>query len=356
MPKDNKNNIKSYNFFSSKPVYHSLIWLFYILCMLYVNYSSSGIFYLSLGNVLINSVFLAILIYFNLYFLIPQFLSKKHFFYYFSTLALSALIITPLELICTYWNLSGFEEAQNYLIQNQYIQYFYALFAALFSTILKIIKEWLLQERTKNALENKNLQSELSFLKSQINPHFLFNTLNSLYALTLKKSDKAPEIVLRLSDMMRYMLYESNEKLVELEKEIASIKNYLELEKIRYGEKAAINFIYEEEDSSNYFIPPLIFIPFLENAFKHGLSNSIQMGYVNVKLSIKNKMLDFEIENSKSDEIKDERYYKGGIGLNNVKRRLELIFGQNYTLKINETEDKFIVSLHLSLKENLNKV
>jgi sensor histidine kinase YesM len=356
MTKDDKKNIASYNFYLSKPVYHSLIWLFYILSMLFINYSSSGFFYLSLGNVLINSTFLAVLIYFNLYFLIPKFLSKKRFFTYFLALALSALVISPLELICTYWNLAGFEEARTYLIQNQYIQYIYALFAAFFSTILKIIKEWLLQERTKSALENKNLQSELSFLKSQINPHFLFNTLNSLYALTLKKSDKAPEIVLRLSDMMRYMLYESNEKLVELEKEIASIKNYLELEKIRYGEKAAISFIYEEEDSSNYFIPPLIFIPFLENAFKHGLSNSIQMGYVNVKLNIKNKMLDFEIENSKSNEIKDERYYKGGIGLNNVKRRLELIFGQNYTLKINETEDKFIVSLHLSLKENLNKV
>jgi LytS/YehU family sensor histidine kinase len=139
---------------------------------------------------------------------------------------------------------------------------------------------------------------------------------------------------------------------VELEKEIASIKNYLELEKIRYGEKAAINFSYEAEDSSNYFIPPLIFIPFLENAFKHGLSNSIQMGYVNVKLNIQNNTLHFEIENSKSNEIKDDRYFKGGIGLNNVKRRLELIFGQKYSLKINDSEDKFIVSLHLSLNEN----
>jgi two-component system LytT family sensor kinase len=351
MPKTVSASEPGYRFLSTRRVYHSILWLTYIALMLFINYSSSGIWQLSIGNVLIHTFFLALLIYLNLYFLIPRFLSKNRIFLYFALLIFSAFILTPLELICLYWNLSGFEEARVYLLKNQFLQFLFMFFAALASSVFKIAKEWLLQERTKRALENKNLQSELSFLKSQINPHFLFNTLNSLYALTLKKSDKAPEIVLRLSDMMRYMLYESNEKLVDLTKEIDSIKNYLELEKIRYGEKAEIRFNCEGESIDKYCIPPLIFIPFLENAFKHGLSNSLGNGFVYVTISIKNKVLHFDIENSKTKEIHDERFYKGGIGLNNVKRRLELIFGQNYKLKISDSENSYKVALELNLQE-----
>ena len=340
-----------FEFISSKPFYHSLLWCFYVTLMFYINYSTSGNWQLSIANVLIHSFFLALIIYINLYFLIPNFLSKKRILSYFTLLIIASIVITPLELISLYWNLSGFEEARTYLLQNQSLQYIFMFSAALTSTVFKIVKEWFLQERTKRALENKNLQSELSFLKSQINPHFLFNTLNSLYALTLKKSDKAPEIVLRLSDMMRYMLYESNEKMVDLEKEIDSIKNYLELEKIRYGEKAGISFECDGDDLNNYCIPPLIFIPFLENAFKHGLSNSLDKGFVKVKISFKKIDLLFEIENSKSKEAKDERFYKGGIGLTNVKRRLELIFGQNYKLNIIDTEHSFSVNLALKIQE-----
>lgn len=340
-----------YAFLSSKPFYHGVLWCSYIALMFCINYSSSGNFQISIGNVLIHSFFLALIIYTNLYFLIPNFLSKKRILSYFTLLIISCIVFTPLELICLYWNLSGFDDARSYLLQNQFLQYFFMFFAALASSVFKIAKEWLLQERTKRALENKNLQSELSFLKSQINPHFLFNTLNSLYALTLKKSDKAPEIVLRLSDMMRYMLYESNEKTVDLEKEIDSIKNYLELEKIRYGEKALISFDYENDPGEQYCIAPLIFIPFLENAFKHGLSNSLDKGFVKVSITVKNKLLQFDIENSKTKEAKDERFYKGGIGLTNVKRRLELIFGQNYKLNISDAENSFIVALELKLQE-----
>jgi two-component system, LytTR family, sensor kinase len=343
-------NLKSiYFFFSLRAVYHSLLWLSYALFMLIINYS--GIEYLSitLTNILIHAAFLATLVYLNLYYFIPQFLSKKYFFSYFAVLLLATLCATPLELICLFWNMRGYEEARMYLIQNQFMHFIFMFLATSGSTVLKIAKEWLRQERVKKDLEHKNLQSELSFLKSQINPHFLFNTLNSLYALTLKKSDKAPEIVLRLSDMMRYMLYESNEKKVSLEKEVESITNYLELEKIRYGDKADINFEYSGDKADNYQIAPLLFIPFLENAFKHGLSNSLSNGFVNISMIVSEAELQFEIENSINKEARDDRYFKGGIGLANVKRRLDLIFGNKYSLKIEEQEKTYLVSLNISL-------
>jgi LytS/YehU family sensor histidine kinase len=143
---------------------------------------------------------------------------------------------------------------------------------------------------------------------------------------------------------------------VDLEKEIDSIKNYLELEKIRYGEKALISFEYKNDLGEQYCIAPLIFIPFLENAFKHGLSNSLDKGFVKVSITVKNKLLQFDIENSKTKEAKDERFYKGGIGLTNVKRRLELIFGKNYNLKIVDSDKSFSVVLELTIDNKFNNV
>ncbi len=338
-----------YDFFFRRAVYHSILWFIYISVMLIINYSGPDNLRITFSNVLIHSGFLAGLVYLNLYYFIPYYLSKKQIFSYFVLLVFATLITTPLELISLFWNMSGYNEARLYLIENQSMHFLFMFFITISSTVVKIAKEWLLQERIKRDLENRNLQSELSFLKSQINPHFLFNTLNSLYALTLKKSDKAPEIVLRLSDMMRYMLYESNEKKVSLDKEVESIRNYLELERIRYGDKAEIAFEYSGEAAEKYKIPPLLFIPFLENAFKHGLSNSLSEGYVHVNLMVAEGELQFDIVNSKSDDPKDERYYRGGIGLSNVKRRLELIYGNHYYLKLKDSFDKYSVSLNIEL-------
>lgn len=340
-----------YKFLSQRPAYHSILWLVYISLMLLINFSGVDKLPFTLTNILIHSIFLAALVYLNLNYLIPKFLSQKKLFNYFTYLISATLIATPLELICLYWNMRTYVEAQRYLIENQYMHFLFIFIVLNSSTVLKIGKEWLLQERIKRDLEKRNLQSELSFLKSQINPHFLFNTLNSLYALTLKKSDQAPEIVLRLSGMMRYMLYESNEKEVPLNREVQYIENYLELERIRYGNKAEILFDYQGEAADNFLLPPLLFIPFLENAFKHGLSNSLSVGYVRINIIAAENSIQFDIENSKTDDPKDERYYQGGIGLSNVKRRLELLFRNSYDLKIQDEADKYIVSLHLDLKK-----
>lgn len=339
-----------YRILTHKATYHSLFWLVYMSLILTLNGGREGISF-NLTNVLIHSAFLAILVYTNIYYLIPEYLSKKRFIIYFSWLTFATILATPLELFCLFQNLRAYPQAQAELLQNQGAHGVFLFVALLATTILAIGKEWLVQQRVQRDLERRTLQSELAFLKSQINPHFLFNTLNNLYALSLKKSDKAPELILRLSEMMRYMLYECNHKTVALEREIQYIQNYLELERVRYGDKARIEFDYAGDDPEPYQIAPLLFIPFLENAFKHGLSHHLGGGFVEILLYIENGQLDFTIQNSKSD-LREERYFKGGIGLKNVQRRLELLYPQHHELTTEDQPDLYSVSLHIDLNQH----
>lgn len=332
-------------FLQKRAVYHSFLWFIYALLMLLLNENHEQ-WWFSISNVLIHTIFVAALVYYNFYYLIPLYLSRKRFLLYAFWLAFATLIITPLELIILFWNLSGRPTAQANLIDNQGSHYLVLLLVVSFSSVLRIIKYWFVQEQAQRDLERQNLQSELSFLKSQINPHFLFNTLNSLYALTLKKSEQAPEVVLRLSEMMRYMLYECNEKYVSLQQELQYIKNYLALEQVRYGQKAVIEFDYLIDEVDKYKVAPLLFITFLENSFKHGLSHRIEAGFVTVYLQVEAGALEFHVDNSKADK-RDEAYYQGGIGLKNVGRRLDLLYPARYQLDFEQDEQTY--SVHLSL-------
>lgn len=232
-----------------------------------------------------------------------------------------------------------------------------------FSTIIQIVSHWIADQRKMKELEKENLQSELKFLRSQINPHFLFNTLNSLYSLTLSKSDLAPEIVIRLSEIMRYMLYECNEKLVPLEREIKFMKNYVELEKLRYGDDVNIDFCIEGE-VQNQEIAPLLFIPFFENSFKHGLSNRTGEDWVVIRFNALGDRVSLTIRNSIPKPIPETKHTvksidkkilnSSGIGLENVKRRLELLYSNRYELNIGQDDDQFEINLSIKLQNNEN--
>ncbi len=220
------------------------------------------------------------------------------------------------------------------------------------STIIKIMTDWLKHQREKKELQTQTMQSELRFLKSQINPHFLFNTLNSLYALTLKKSDKAPEIVIKLSEIMRYMLYECNERRVPLRKEVNYLKNYLDLEKLRQGDDVDIKFNIIGQIGEQ-LIAPLMFIPFIENSFKHGLNNEISKGYVHLNLEVQNEKIQLHIENSKAPSHPVQQHKRsGGIGLVNVRRRLELIYPDQYNLKIEDNPTNYAIHLDIDLSDD----
>lgn len=347
-----------YKFFTSRVVYHSLFWIMLFL-FLYVVSNRAGGFLFNLGVGFTDVSFYAILVYFNLNYLIPNYLTNQKIFTYLILLVLSAIIITPIKLVVLYFIFSGMEEAQASLLSNRYFYFVSSLIILGGSTIMKIISDWSRNLREKRELETRTMQSELRFLKSQINPHFLFNTLNNLYALTLKQSEKAPEIVIKLSEMMRYMLYECNEKRVPLRKEVNYIQNYLDLEALRQGKNVDITFEVEGE-LRDQMIAPLMFTPFLENSFKHGLNNNISSGFVNIQMNITDHKVHFFIENSKSDAPPTlpggNTGRSGGIGLTNLNRRLNLLYPDKYSLRIDDKPGAYAVNLELDLEENTTAV
>ncbi|MGB3528889.1 MAG: histidine kinase, partial [Saprospiraceae bacterium] len=194
----------------------------------------------------------------------------------------------------------------------------------------------------------KKLETELQFLKSQTNPHFLFNTLNNIYALARKKSDATADVVMKLSKLLRFMLYESQKKYISISDEIQVLDDFIELEKIRYGEKLQLNF-KKSIDNESHPIAPLILLPFVENAFKHGASESRFDPFINIDLKLDHSMLCFKIENSNSQDyatIKSEN-----IGLNNIRRQLELLYPE-HKLEIDNKNNTFSVSLKINLDKD----
>lgn len=328
--------------------YHLVFWLAALLLLLYfddsVSSSSARLF-----NELVNTGFYAVIVYFNLFYLIPNYLTRKRFGTYLVLLLLATFILTPLRVIFFYFRFQSEPHLQQGLLGNLDLYFVLTFTVGGLSTVLQIVTDWFRQLREKQELETQTMQSELRFLKSQINPHFLFNTLNNLYALTLKKSDKAPEIVIKLSEMMRYMLYECNEKRVPLKKEVNYLKNYLDLERLRQHDNIRINF-HVEGQISDQQIAPLLLIPFLENSFKHGLNTQLKDGFVDIILLIDEKTVDFQIENSKGQTIASpDNRPSGGIGLVNVRRRLNLLYPDRYELRVSNNPNTFAVHLSIDL-------
>ena len=199
----------------------------------------------------------------------------------------------------------------------------------------------------ENMLEKEKTASELNFLKAQINPHFLFNTLNNLYGLALKKSDKTPEIIMRLSDIMDYMLYESPEAKIPLTKDVDNLINYVEIEKIRQGNNARINFT-NTGDINIQKIIPLLMLPLLENGFKHGINKAPVNAFLDACLTVTENFLEFSVTNNKTT-AETSNTIGHGIGLQNLRRRLELFYPTKYELNITENNDSFSAFLKIDL-------
>jgi len=330
---------------------HVLFWMILILSLSFFRKSDDS-FLQSFLIEIVNIGFYAAMVYVNIYYLFPTYIRNKNLLPHLGTLVLAAAILTPLKTMTLFLTSPNNPDIQQYYLENQYFIFLSTLFVGIGSSIYAALSDWIKGQQERQELTHRTLQSELNFLKSQINPHFLFNTLNSLYALTLKKSDEAPEIVLRLSEMMRYMLYDCNEKVVPLLKEVNYITNYLELEKIRHGKKMQVELNIEGE-ARNQVIAPLLFIPFIENSFKHGLSHHINEGFVHINLKISQDEVYLEVQNSKSPHIPQQLTKKsGGIGLKNVQRRLNILYPNQYNLDIVDGPDDYTVNLYVKLIEN----
>ena len=222
----------------------------------------------------------------------------------------------------------------------------------LISIVSRMFFQKISDDKNEAALENENLLSEMKFLKSQVNPHFLFNALNNIYTLVLLKKDAAPAMLMKLSEMLRYMLYECNDDLVPLHKEISYINNYIELQQLKTEHPQNITTDFSNA-AGEIRIPPLLLIPFIENSFKHSRIVDANAGWITMHLSSTDEDIQFAISNSiplvpiAKDKTK-------GIGLENVKRRLELLYPGNYDLKITETETEFTVNLNIFNKLSLD--
>ncbi len=289
--------------------------------------------------------------YLNYFFFLPRLIRDRRIGLYLLTfgpvfLAFSYLFLQGKQLILAYYFPdSGWMFSPRFAV-NVIMSGFFAVSCV---GLLKFVEDYFELEARSRELENQQLTSELQFLKAQINPHFLFNTLNNLYYLAINESSRTPEVIAKLSGMMRYMLYDSNHPLVPLAREIEYIENYLSLERLRLDDRVPITFEVAGQ-VEGVRIAPLILITFLENAFKHGVSGSAEGDvFITVRLDVEAGSCHYRVTNSKLAEGSKTLNEKSGIGLQNVRRRLELSYPDRYRLHTDETEDRYRVDLQLQL-------
>jgi hypothetical protein len=284
--------------------------------------------------------------YFLFYFLVPKYFQKGEYGkmggYFLGILVISIFgyrsMIAPMSNMM-YGEIPDFNVYD--LKRFAYSLIFDILPAFGLASTVKLLKGRIAFLKKEEALKKEKLVSELNFLKAQTNPHFLFNTLNNLYGLARTNNQNTAPSIMKLANIMRFILHECSADRIAIEQEVKIINDYIELESLRYDERLKINFS-QHVDDWNHQIAPLILLPFVENAFKHGAGETRFDVVIDLNLTVENGNLNFIIKNTKDD---DSIALSEGIGLNNVKRQLELIYGKKHRLKINNTSDLFEVNL-----------
>ena len=331
--------------------FHFLFWSTYFIFNVIRFGSLNNDYWYSLKSNLVEFPLSIIYTYFIIYFIIPKFIVKKKyvqfFIYFILSLVIFYLIKTGLIYLLVTKNVWPENEGFNAFTFDHIVEVTIGvLYVAALGATLKLTYEWVNEKRRNEELQKTQLQTELNFLKTQIQPHFFFNTLNNLYALVINKSENAPDVVLKLSEIMQYILYEVKEPKISLLKAINYIYSYLELEKLRYGDKVKSDIqIIGNIDEVD--VPPLLFLPFIENCFKHGTFNNDNIK-VDITFEIKDNFLFFTVENT--FEKNDEKSVRQGIRIENVKRRLQLLYGDNFTLNTTINKNNFKVLLKLPLE------
>ncbi|MCX6271355.1 MAG: histidine kinase [Bacteroidetes bacterium] len=334
-------------------LYHLLFWVIVYTCFtLLFGFYNKDIFKTFLALLFTLPVDVGFT-YFVLYFLIPRYLAKTRYFWFLVLFLFSDAVIVVLERAINFyvadrvidwgmpgytipfWHLSIFSLAININI------------IVFLAASIKLLKNWYLSQQMKNELEVQNKASELALLRSQISPHFLFNTLNNIHTLITKEADVASDAVVKLSEIMRYMLYDTNAERVPLQKEIDYLGSYIDLQRLRIKDPDIIHFqVIGEADGK--MVAPMLFIPFVENACKHGEKKSKENG-IKILLIIEEQKITLNVINHfpLSTGVQDDT---GGIGLRNVTRRLELLYPDSHDLTIRSDSGKFIVELILLMK------
>ncbi len=339
---------------------HILFWLtvgyfYYFTFMLNSEFPKvSLIFTLGLLPVAILETYI-----FN-YLLIPKYLSNKQYARFFYLSLFTALASTWLSFLIVFYaliNILNTEASLEPAVLHPELQVISLNLIVFLAIAVKQVKRAFYMQQEKSVLEKAQLttqlklkEAELKLLKAQVHPHFLFNTLNNLYGLTLEKSDEAPKLVLQLSEILDYILYRCDAPKVSLKEDLNNLKNYIDIEKIRYSHKLKMTAEFPD-DTGKLQIAPLILLPYVENAFKHGVSHFPGTAFVEIKLSLDGKNLNFHVKNTQNPLVKKGNNTSGGIGMANVKRRLDLLYAGNYILEIDKQDETFSVNLTLKLEE-----
>ncbi|WP_299681526.1 histidine kinase [uncultured Dokdonia sp.] len=306
-------------------------------------------------------VFQGIGVYFCLYVLIPSFLEKRKYVSFLGSL-ITTLVGTALLITCNYYIAGAIVGISPYELFKISPASPVAIFknnafpscvaAMTLGMSIKLAKNWLLSQKKQQLLEKEKLETELKFLKSQFNPHFLFNTINSIFVLINKNTEMASESLVKFSSLLRYQLYECNTPTIQLSNEIQYIKSFIELESLRQNDNFSLKESYPETVGTDMMIAPFILIPFIENAFKHLTEDHQLKKWIQFDLSLQENILTLFIANSANFQIQthtlENTSYKG-LGLKNVKRRLDLLYPDIYTLLVTENKDQYTVQLTLTL-------
>lgn len=310
-----------------------------------------------LKSAVLNACF-SFSVYINLNILIPRFLKNKHYIFYtfwltitlfFSALVTQLLFIYPLQFLFTTNN--RFDAFHSEVFS----AFFFAhLIYVAITSFAKFVTDWLVLQDVSlqyNKVQRQKLEAELNTLKAQINPHFLFNSLNNIYSLALSNSKETPRLILMLSDLMRHVLYESKEDFILLEKEINFVTNFIELQKLRLSKKVDLRFEMEGK-VPNKTIAPLLFEPFIDNAFKHGIRSPADNPFIHISFKFTEEQVFFEVRNNYGENLNKTKDKAHGIGLQNVEKRLKFLYHRkDYKLVVNNTNHVFSVFLNLKLKD-----
>lgn len=295
-----------------------------------------------------------------LYFLMPKLLhKKKNTLFVLATLFFVYVIQTLYSIVRIHYFQAYYPEIYEkrppYILWDRmtsFVAFLSNITWVVFPSIILIAIKYYSDQKDIVALKEQKKSTELNLLKNQLNPHFLFNTLNNLYALALKKSDKTPEVIAKLSEILDYMLYQCKDNYVSIKKEIELLENYIALEKVRYGNRVAV--VFEKNIQNNVNIAPLILLTFVENAFKHGVSQELNTGVIELYVSTTEKEIIFKLKNSKpKTAIETTVGDKKSIGMQNTEKQLDLLYPNSYQLEVNDSALAYTLVLKLQLHEKI---
>ncbi|MBW8687527.1 sensor histidine kinase [Chitinophaga rhizophila] len=293
---------------------------------------------------IVNAIFLTLFFYLNAGILIPKLFYRKKYLQFTGVL----LLLFASHVYFRYLFVQAFITHKQFELKPTILfTFFTVLFMLACSTAWTMIRDKMNADKLASAKENENLKTELSLLRSQVSPHFMFNVLNNMVALARKHSDQLEPSLIKLSSLMRYMLYEADEDKVALEKETDYLQSYIDLQQQRFGAKVQVNVLMQLPEES-YEIEPMLLIPFVENAFKHG-TGLIPDARIDIELRAKQGLLQFSVMNKYNPEYNEIKDKTSGIGLTNVKRRLNLLYKDTHKLLINKENGWFVMSLQLKL-------